>query len=215
MSDTERPRRRRDPEATRARIFAAATQEFTRHGYAGARGDRIAVRARCSERMVYYYFGSKDGLYREVLEGVYESLRLAEQSLDLDRLEPRAALIEFCRFVWRYYLEHPEFIGLVNSENLQQARHLRKSGKLDELVTPVVGMLEVLLARGRAAGVFRDGIDANELYIAIAALGYFYLSNTHTLSAVLGRDLRAPAQLEQHWRQSALVVERAVCIDAA
>ena len=215
MSDTERPRRRRDPEATRARIFAAATQEFTRHGYAGARGDRIAVRARCSERMVYYYFGSKDGLYREVLEGVYESLRLAEQSLDLDRLEPRAALIEFCRFVWRYYLEHPEFIGLVNSENLHQARHLRKSGKLDELVTPVVGMLEVLLARGRAAGVFRDGIDANELYIAIAALGYFYLSNTHTLSAVLGRDLRAPAQLEQHWRQSALVVERAVCIDAA
>ncbi|HOA95140.1 MAG TPA: TetR/AcrR family transcriptional regulator [Quisquiliibacterium sp.] len=215
MSDAERPRRRRDPEATRARIFAAATQEFTRHGYAGARGDRIAVRARCSERMVYYYFGSKDGLYREVLEGVYESLRLAEQSLDLDRLEPRAALIEFCRFVWRYYLEHPEFIGLVNSENLQQARHLRKSGKLDELVTPVVGMLEVLLARGRAAGVFRDGIDANELYIAIAALGYFYLSNTHTLSAVLGRDLRAPAQLEQHWRQSALVVERAVCIDAA
>ncbi len=215
MSDAERPRRRRDPEATRARIFAAATQEFTRHGYAGARGDRIAVRARCSERMVYYYFGSKDGLYREVLEGVYESLRLAEQSLDLDRLEPRAALIEFCRFVWRYYLEHPEFIGLVNSENLQQARHLRKSGKLDELVTPVVGMLEVLLARDRAAGVFRDGIDANELYIAIAALGYFYLSNTHTLSAVLGRDLRAPAQLEQHWRQSALVVERAVCIDAA
>ncbi len=215
MSDAERPRRRRDPEATRARIFAAATQEFTRHGYAGARGDRIAVRARCSERMVYYYFGSKDGLYREVLEGVYESLRLAEQSLDLDRLEPRAALIEFCRFVWRYYLEHPEFIGLVNSENLQQARHLRKSGKLDELVTPVVGMLEVRLARGRAAGVFRDGIDANELYIAIAALGYFYLSNTHTLSAVLGRDLRAPAQLEQHWRQSALVVERAVCIDAA
>ena len=215
MSDAERPRRRRDPEATRARIFAAATQEFTRHGYAGARGDRIAVRARCSERMVYYYFGSKDGLYREVLEGVYESLRLAEQSLDLDRLEPRAALIEFCRFVWRYYLEHPEFIGLVNSENLQQARHLRKSGKLDELVTPVVGMLEVLLARGRAAGVFRDGIDANELYIAIAALGYFYLSNTHTLSAVLGRDPRAPAQLEQHWRQSALGGERAGGIDAA
>jgi len=215
MTESARTRRRRDPEATRARILAAATLEFARNGHAGARGDRIAVRARCSERMVYYYFGSKDGLYREVLEGVYESLRLAEQSLDLDRLEPRAALIEFCRFVWRYYLEHPEFIGLVNSENLQQARHLRKSGKLDELVTPVVGMLEVLLARGRAAGVFRDGIDANELYIAIAALGYFYLSNTHTLSAVLGRDLRAPAQLEQHWRQSALVVERAVCIDAA
>jgi len=208
------PPRRRDPEATRARILAAATQEFTRYGYAGARGDRIALRARCSDRMVYYYFGSKEGLFREVLEGVYEALRLAEQGLDLDRLAPREALRSFCRFVWRYYLEHPEFIGLVNSENLQQARHLRKSGKLGELVTPVVGMLESLLARGRAAGVFRDGIDATELYIAIAALGYFYLSNAHTLSAVLGRELRAPGQLELHWQQSALVIERAVCVEA-
>ena len=215
VRDPARVPRRRDPEATRARILMAATREFARNGYAGARGDRIALQARCSERMVYYYFGNKDGLYRDVLEGVYESLRRAEQSLDLDRLEPRAALIEFCRFVWRYYLEHPEFIGLVNSENLQQARHLRTSTKLDQLVSPVVGMLEVLLLRGRTSGVFREGIDANELYLAIAALGYFYLSNTHTLSAVLGRDLRAPAQLEQHWRQSALIVERAVCIDAA
>jgi AcrR family transcriptional regulator len=204
------PKRRRDADATRGRILRAATLEFARQGFAGARGDRIARRAQSSERMVYYYFGSKEGLFREVLESAYFSLQRAERSLRLDEFAPREALDEFCRFVWRYYLEHPEFIGLVNTENLQQARHLRKSGMLGELVSPVIGLLRALLERGARDGVFRPGLDAVELYIAIAALGYFYLSNLHTLSAVLDRDLREPAQLAEHWRASAEIVQRYV-----
>ncbi len=202
--------RRRDAEATRARILAAATQEFARHGLSGARGDRIARAARTSERMVYYYFGNKDGLYRAVLEAAYLSLQRAERSLRLDDLPPAQALDEFCRFVWRYYLEHPEFIGLVNTENQHRAVHLKRSPQLGELVTPIVGLLRDLLARGAAAGVFRRGIDAEELYIAIAALGYFYLSNSATLSAVLGRELRAPENLEAHWRAAAEMIRRYV-----
>ncbi|HWS74408.1 MAG TPA: TetR/AcrR family transcriptional regulator [Quisquiliibacterium sp.] len=200
----------RDAEATRARILEAAVQEFARYGLAGARGDRIAERARSSERMVYYYFGSKEGLYREALESVYVSLRQAERSLNLEGLEPAAALSTFCRFVWRYYLDHPEFIGLVNAENLQRARHLHRSARLSELVSPVVELLADLLARGERAGAFRPGVDAAELYVAIAGLGYFYLSNSHTLSAVLGRALREPAQVEAHWRASEEMILRFV-----
>lgn len=211
-ADAAAPRRTRNAEATRARILRAATQEFSRHGFAGARGERIAQRARSSDRMLYYYFGSKEGLYREVLEGVYLSLRQAEHSLDLDGLEPREALSTFCRFVWRYYHEHPEFVGLVSAENVHQARLLRRSAVLDQLVSPVVQMLDRLLQRGFAQGRFRGGIDPADLYVSIAGLGYFYLSNTHTLSAVLGRNLREPQHLEAHWRASEEMVLRHVCV---
>jgi len=203
-------RRRRDPEATRARILKAATAEFARHGFAGARGERIAARARSSERMLYYYFGSKEGLFRAALEAVYAALRDAERALRLDERPALEALEGFCRFVWRYYVDHPEFISLVNTENLHQARHLRKSPRVHELVSPVVGMLGELLERGERERVFRAGIDPVELYLAIASLGYFVLSNQHTLSAVLARELREPEHLARHWEASAEIVRRYV-----
>jgi AcrR family transcriptional regulator len=192
--------RRRDPVATRARILRAATQEFARHGFGGARGDRIARRARSSERMVYYYFGSKEGLFRAVLEAAYDALGAAEQALVLDDRPPREALARFCRFVWGWYAEHPEFIGVLTAENQLQGRHLRRSARLDALVAPVVRMLGGLLARGEREGAFRSGLDAADLYVSIAGLGYFRMSNRHTLSAVLGRDLGDPRELARHWR---------------
>ncbi len=192
--------RRRDAAATRARILRAATHEFARHGFGGARGDRIARRARSSERMVYYYFGSKEGLFRAVLETAYGALAAAEQALVLDDVPPRDALARFCRFVWRWYAEHPEFIGVLTAENQLQARHLRRSQRLDALVAPVVRLLAGLLARGERDGAFRSGLDATDLYVSIAGLGYFRMSNRHTLSAVLGRELADPAELERHWR---------------
>lgn len=201
---------RRDPEATRQRILAAATREFSREGYGGARGMHIARLAGCSERMVYYYFGSKRGLFRAVLEAVYLKLREFEYSLALDHLAPPAALRSFCLDVWRWYSEHPEFIGLLGIENQQQARHLRESERLGELVSPVVGLLATLVDRGVRAGEFRAGIDPVQLYLTIAALGYFQLSNRHTLSAVLGEDLDSPARLLAHWEASADVVLRYV-----
>jgi AcrR family transcriptional regulator len=206
------PTRRRDPLATKAKILRAASQEFARLGFAGARGDRIAKRAGCSERMVYYYYGNKEALFRAVLESAYMTLREAERALQLDELPPLTALDRFCRFVWRYYLDHPEFIGLVNTENLHKGKHLRASGQLNELVSPILGLLERLLQRGAHAAQFRADIDAAELYIAIAAQGYFYLSNQHTLSAVLGRNLRDDAHLQRHWQVSAELIRRFVAV---
>jgi len=204
-------KRRRDAEATRGRILKAAAVEFAQHGFAGARGDRIAQRARSSERMVYYYFGSKDGLFRAVLEGAYASLRDAESAVRLDPDDPPRALEQFCRFVWRYYADHPGFISLLNTENLYRARHLRKSGRLAELVGPVVGLLSRLLADGQARGVFRSDVDPVDLYVAIAGLGYFRLSNRHTLSAVLGRQMAQAEGLERYWVEAARMVSGYVC----
>jgi len=147
--------------------------------------------------MIYYYFGNKEALFLAALESAYEQIRLAEQSLKLTDLAPAAGVRRLVRFTWEYYLAHPEFITLLNSENLHRARHLKKSGAIRALHSPLVAMLEDLLARGQRAGVFRRGVDAVQLYVSIAALGYFYLSNNHTLSTIFGRDLMRPQALRQ------------------
>jgi AcrR family transcriptional regulator len=188
---------RRNPERTRARILEAARVEFARDGLGGARVDRITARAGSNKRMIYYYFGNKESLFLAALESAYEHIREAEQSLKLTDLDPAEGMRRLVRFTWEYYLAHPEFITLLNSENLHRARHLKKSNEIQALHSPLVAMLDELLTRGQRAGVFRRGVDAVQLYISIAALGYFYLSNNHTLSTIFGRDLMRPQALKQ------------------
>ena len=187
----------RDPERTRQKILAAATDEFARYGLGGARVDRIAQRAGANKRMLYYYFGVKDRLFLAALEGHYAHIRAADRALDLERVEPREALKRLVRFTWSYFLEHPEFITLLNSENLHQAVHLKQSTRIQEMNSPLVQLLADVLERGRRQGLFRDGDDPIQLYISIASICYFYLSNNATLSAIFGRDLRAPKALAQ------------------
>jgi len=191
----------RDPERTRGAILAAATQEFTTNGLTGARVDAIAQRARVNKRMIYHYFGDKDGLYLAVLEATYGSIRAAELDLHLTDRDPVDGMRELVLFTWRYFLAHPEFLSLLGTENLHKAAYLKRSKRIRELHSPLVGMLSALLARGAKARLFRGGVDPVELYITIAALGFFYLSNRHTLSTIFGRDLAAPKSIaarEQH-----------------
>lgn len=191
---TAKPERatRRDPARTRAAILFAATQEFTAKGLNGARVDAIAKRARVNKRMIYHYFGGKDGLYLAVLEATYEAIRAAEMDLHLTDRDPVDGMRELVLFTWRYFLAHPEFLSLLGTENLHQAAYLRRSRRIRELHSPLVGGIQALLERGAKARVFRSGVDPVELYITIAALGFFYLSNRHTLSTVFARDLSAP-----------------------
>ena len=140
---------KRDPERTRAKILEAATDDFTKHGLGGARVDRIAKRAGTNERMLYYYFVSKEQLFLTVLESVYIRLAEAEKALDLDHLEPVEAVKKLIEFIWSYYIEHPEFISLINSENLHQAKYLKKSRKLAQLVSPVQDNIRAILQRGQ------------------------------------------------------------------
>ncbi|MCU0804239.1 MAG: TetR family transcriptional regulator [Burkholderiales bacterium] len=186
-------RRARDPERTRTSILDAATREFARHGLGGARVDRIAERAGANKRMLYYYFGDKDTLFRAVLEHVYGRIRAAEQQLRLLDVPPAEGVRRLVEFTWQYYLAHPEFITLLNSENLHRARHLRRSRHIGAMNSPLIATLSEILERGAAAGAFRRGVDPLQLYVSIAALAYFFLSNNQTLSAVFGRDLATPA----------------------
>lgn len=187
----------RDPDATRLVILAAATDEFARYGLGGARVDRIAERAGINKRMLYYYFGHKDDLFLAVLEDSYQRIRRAEVALNLTRIDPVEGVRRLIAFTWDYYLEHPEFIRLLNSENLHQAEHLKRSRDIRAMHSPLVATLEDLLERGRRSGVFRGGVDPVQLYISIAGLAYFYLSNQHTLSTIFGRDLHAPRELAE------------------
>lgn len=197
---------KRDPEGTRRRILDAARDEFSRGGYAGARVDRIGAAAGANERMLYYYFGSKEGLFLAVLERAYLELAEAERALDLESKDPVSAVRELVAFTWTYYLDHPELIRLVNSENLHEARHLKQSKRIDELISPIIEILRGLLKRGQATGVFRKDVDPVQCYITIAALGYFFLSNRYTLSTVLHRDLSTQEAREAHLAHNTEVV---------
>jgi AcrR family transcriptional regulator len=189
-------RKARDAAATRRRILNAATAEFARYGFAGARVDRISRRARTFDRMLYYYYGDKISLFRVVLENAYEELWRAEEALKLSGVAPEAGLRELVAFTWRYFVGHPEFIRLLNSENLQRGRNVRRSGRVGKLSSPFIATLKDLLRRGQARGVFRRGIHPVRLYITIAALAYFYVANRYTLTNFLNFDLMAKPNQE-------------------
>ena len=193
-SDT---RNHRDPDRTRGRILGAAVQEFARYGLGGARVDRIAERAGANKRMLYYYFGDKDGLFLAALEDRYAHIRSAERGLDLEHLDPREALKRLVEFTWKYFLEHPEFMTLLNSENLHKGRHVRKSKSVPDMHSPLVETLRTILRKGEAQGLFRKRVDPVQLYISIAGEIYFYLSNRYTLSRIFERDLMAPRALAE------------------
>jgi AcrR family transcriptional regulator len=184
--------RLRDADRSQNTILAAARDEFAEHGLGGARVDRIAERAGLNKRLIYYYFEDKETLFQAVLEQAYRDIREQEMKLHLLDLDPPTAVRRLVEFTWDYYLAHPEFLTLLNSANLHKARHLAESKRARELNSPVIETLAAVLERGRREGLFRGGVDPVQLYVSIAGLSYFYLSNSYTLSAIFGRDLLSP-----------------------
>jgi AcrR family transcriptional regulator len=187
---------KRKPEQTYERILNAAAFEFADKGLSGARVDAIAERAGANKRMLYHYFGNKEALYLAVMEQAYESIRTAEQDLELESREPVEAIRELVRFTFNYFVEHPEFMRLLNNENLYNACYIRRSTKIQALHFPLVGYIGEVLQRGERQGIFRAGVDPVQLYISIAGLGYFYLSNVATLETIFDRDLHGEQALK-------------------
>ena len=184
--------------ATRDAILRAATKVFAKHGFAGGRIEQISTAAKSYDRMIYYYFGSKEALFIDVIEDSYRRFNEAEQALVLDVQQPRQALSEVIGFVWRYYQGHPEFIALLNTENLLRGKHIAKSLQVREYSSPVIAITDRVLRSGAALGLFRPGLSARDVYLMIASMAYFYLSNRYTLSSFLGENLEAPEALA-HW----------------
>ena len=210
-----KPARSRDADATKARILVAARAEFARLGLAGARVDAIAARAKANKRMIYHYFKDKDDLFRAVLEDAYGDIRAAEAKLDLDAMDPEAALSAFVAFTWSYYLRNPAFLALVRSANLHKGRHFRGSKRIETMHEGFLPLIGRILDRGVAAGCFRAGVDPMQLHITIAAVSFYYLTNRYTGSVVYRTDLAAPGALEARLAFNVETVLRIVRTSAA
>lgn len=190
--------RSKDPVRTRERILVQATAEFARKGYDGARVDAIARRCRLAKNMIYYYFGNKEGLFVAVLERTYEQVRTRQRDLDVRAQEPVEAMRQLIQHTFVAFSAHPEAIRLFNEENLHKGRHIRRSSRVHGLYEPLITTLTDVLARGSAAGLFRPGLEPTQVYLAISALCFHYLSNQYTLSVALGFDM-SDEQAQREW----------------
>jgi AcrR family transcriptional regulator len=181
---------RRAPERRKRSLLDSAIMEFSTYGIGGARVDRIAQRAKTNKAMVYHYFGSKEDLYIAAMQDLYSGIRNAERELQLDLADPVGAIRALIAFTFRYYIDNPAFIRMINTENLHGAIHLRAAADMPSVNSPVVTKVANIIECGVAKGIFRS-VDPLDLYISISALGFTYVSNRHTLEIVFGRNLFA------------------------
>jgi AcrR family transcriptional regulator len=183
---------------TKRDILKVATEEFAKLGLSGARVDAIAERTRTSKRMIYYYFGGKEGLYMAVLEKAYAAIRKIENELRLEELDPIEALIRLIDSTFDYDEEHPEFIRLVTIENISNARHMRRLNSIRTSNRSVIETLSDILERGYKAGLFTHRVDPIDLHLTISAYCFFRVSNRHTFGSLFGVDLSKPATRARH-----------------
>ncbi len=185
----------RDAAAARADILAVATEEFAMKGLSGSRVDEIADRTHTVKRMIYYYFGSKEGLYRAVLERAYEQIRSIESTLDLNALPADEALRALVRTTFDYHNKHPEFVRLVMNENIHHGDHIGHLSNIKSRNRTVIKMLRQLLDRGIAEGIFRKDLDPVEVHMSISALCFYNVSNRYTFSRIFEKDMTSPKAL--------------------
>ncbi|KQT85600.1 TetR family transcriptional regulator [Aurantimonas sp. Leaf443] len=185
-------------EKTRHDILLVAREEFAANGLSGARVDAIAERTRTSKRMIYYHFGSKEGLYLAVLEHAYAGIRQVEDQLKLGELDPVEAMRRLIDFTFDYDEANPEFIRLVTIENIHRAEHMRQSTTLSQLNVSVIATIEAILRRGQTSGAFKREVDPIDLHMLISSFCFFRVSNRHTFGTIFGRDLADPRTRQRH-----------------
>jgi AcrR family transcriptional regulator len=195
------PARRRDREKTRQEILDVAFAEFAEKGFSGGNTDAIAQRTGVTKRLIFYYFGSKEGLFIAVLEMAYERIRKSEEDLGLDKLGPREAIRRLVEFTFDFDNAHPEFVRLVSIENIHRARHLKRSRKIKAINRPIIDQIARVLARGEKEKVFRKGIDAVELHMTLSALCIFSVANRHTFESLFDYDMATVAARTQRKKE--------------
>jgi TetR/AcrR family transcriptional regulator len=199
-------RRPRDPVRARREIMLAAREEFVEFGLDGARVDRIAERAGANKRMLYHYVGNKEALYSEVLLQAYRDIREGEAALHLGELPPREAMEKLVGFTFDHFRQNPWFIRLLATENIQRGAFVAELPEIRTLHSPLVSQMAEVLKAGERAKVFRAGVDPVQLYITIAGVSYFYLSNIHTLSVIFGKPLTGEAEMAERREHAVEVV---------
>ncbi|OHV82927.1 TetR family transcriptional regulator [Rhizobium sp. LCM 4573] len=190
--------RKNDPQRTQEDILDVATEEFATHGLAGGRVDAIAEKTRTSKRMIYYYFGSKEGLYLAVLERSYRKIRTLEADLELANLPPEEALRTLISTTFDHDEANPEFVRLVSIENIHHAAHMLRSEAIRDLNVSVIEMIAAIIRRGVAEGTFSRDADPVDIHMLISAFCFFRVSNRYTFGTIFRRDLSAPEFYDRH-----------------
>ncbi|MBU6167062.1 MAG: TetR/AcrR family transcriptional regulator [Alphaproteobacteria bacterium] len=204
MTDADgRTGRIHDADATRADILRVAATEFAAKGLAGARIDEIAEKTRSSKRMIYYYFGSKEELYRAVLEQNYAGIREAEGDRHFEDLPAIDALRAHVEHTLDYHIAHPEFVRMVMNENIHRAEHLAGVYGIRERNRRVIASMQAIIDKGLAEGSFRPGLDPLELHLQISSLCFYVVSNRYTINTIFGLDMADPAVIAR--RRAAIV----------
>lgn len=198
MAKTAKDTRRNDPERTREDILDVATEEFSEFGLSGARVDSIAEKTRTSKRMIYYYYGSKEGLYLAVLERAYRKIRSLESDLQLAELPPDEALRQLIGTTFDHDEQNPDFVRLVSIENIHHAMHMRRSSEIADLNVSVIRTVQDIVDRGLRTGVFKRPADAIDVHMLISAFCFFRVSNRYTFGTIFQRDLSDPATYGRH-----------------
>jgi TetR/AcrR family transcriptional regulator len=189
----------RDPERTRAAVLAVARKEFATLGLAGARVDEIVRLAGVSKQVVYYYFGSKDGLFRAALLASYE--QILANNREYRRNAPAGSPEQRLRHLIVHLFDrigvHREVISLIVEENRYRGKHLRRSDLPYRSAEPMVEHLSEILREGKASGLFRSQIDARQTFLDIFSMCLFYFTNLYTVSAVIGFNLSAAKEIRK------------------
>lgn len=201
-----RSKREDNARKSRQAILNAAKAEFCMHGFSGARVQRIAQRSKANMRMIYHYFGSKEGVYRAVLMTVYTEIRERERELDLARAEPLEGLCKLVNFTFDFFAGRRDFLALINNENMMRGRHLKHLPNVPAMTLPLVESIRELLARGRREGVFRGDVDSIQLYVTIVALSQLHIMSRYTLSILFDQDLSDPAWIAERKRHAEDVI---------
>jgi TetR/AcrR family transcriptional regulator len=206
----KKKRARRNGGLTRQRILAAATKEFAAKGLEGARVDEIALRSRANKNMIYHYYKSKDGLFQAVLEEMYGTIRTHQGDMEIKNLGPTEGMRVLVESMFDVFHRFPDFVSLLQSENLAKAEHIKSSAKIAALYNPLAAILGDLLRRGSVEGVFRGAINPIDLYVSIASLAAYHISNRYTLSALFGTDIGSARAVRRRRSHVVEVILRSV-----
>ncbi|KTC15823.1 TetR/AcrR family transcriptional regulator [Pseudomonas viridiflava] len=190
--------RKNNPEKTREDILKAAVAEFVAHGLSGARVDAIAERTKTSKRMIYYYFGSKEQLYVEVLEKLYGDIRNTESELNLGELEPVEAIHRVVEFTFDHHDNNVDFVRIVCIENIHNGENVKQSDTIQAKSQNIIRALEGILRRGEESGEFRAGVHPIDLHLMISSFCFYRISNRHTFSEIFQIELWSDEVKQRH-----------------
>ncbi len=207
--------RRDSSRKTRKTVIDAALAEFADKGYDGGRVDEIALRAGINKNVLYHHFGNKDDLFTAVLEHTYDEIRSRQRDLQIRGMDPVVGMQKLVIFTGHIWVRFPEFQRILASENLNQGKHIVKSPKIREMYNPLLETIRDLLARGTAEGLFREGIDAVDLYISITSLTAHYVGNRYTFEAIFDERLMTAKRVKQRLDHAAEMVLRFLQVDVA